>query len=188
MFNINPKKVGSLNEGGRRLKVGTFAYEITNAAMVPVKSDPRGKEQQILFELCTRDGYSCRLYLSVMSANEVQCEIAQKTLVAIWEAAGLNGNIKPDTLKRLSGKVVVIETKETKGKGDNKDKTYVNVVTVEAYDPEEDGGGDRDEDGPDPEGDDSSNSGEEEQEEEEESDPEPEPEPKPTGKAKRPWG
>jgi TATA-binding protein-associated factor Taf7 len=136
-FNIDPKKTGSINDGGRRLKVGTARYKITGATMAIVKSDPRGKEQQVVLDLLNGGDYACKVFLSVSSANETAAEIAKKTLVAFWDAAGLTGAIKPETLKRLVGKTVDVTTRETQGKGENKDKTYVNISTVEAADDED---------------------------------------------------
>jgi hypothetical protein len=134
-FNIDPKKVGSINDGGRKLKVGTFAYKIVGAAMAVVKSNPTGKEQQIVIDLqdIHEPSYNCKQFLSVMSPNDVQREIAQKTLVAIAEAAGIGGVLKPERLKSFVGKVIEITARETQGKGDKKDQTYVNLATVEAY-------------------------------------------------------
>lgn len=138
MFNIDPKKVGSLNEGGRNLKIGTFAYRITSADYAAKKSDPTGKEKQIIIGLqyITDPSYECKLYLATGSSNEATANIAQKTLVAIAAAAGIEGVLKPASLPKFLKKIVVIEASETEGKGANKGKKYVNVRSVEEYDPD----------------------------------------------------
>lgn len=137
MFNIDQKKTGSINDGGRKLKVGAYPYKITGAKLDPVKSDPTGRERQVVFDLLNGDDYHCKVFINVMSANAVQREIAEKTLVAFAAAAGIGGNLKPERLPSFVGKTVVVEARETQGKGENKDKTYVNISTVEAYDGEE---------------------------------------------------
>lgn len=138
MFNIDPNKVKPLNEGGRRLKVGAHPYRITAVGMVTVKNDPTGKEKQVVIDVRNGTDYNSKVYLSLMSRNEVIAEIAQRTLSSFWSAASLKGSITPDTLKRLVGKTVIIEAKETPGKGENKDKTYVNIVDVTAPEKAED--------------------------------------------------
>ena len=170
-FNIDPKKVGSINDGGRKLKVGTFAYKIVGAAMAVVKSNPTGKEQQIVIDLqdIHEPSYNCKQFLSVMSPNDTQREIAQKTLVAIAEAAGISGVLKPERLKSFVGKVIEITARETQGKGDKKDQTYVNLATVEAYVAG------------------AAEDAEEEEEEEEEEEDEEEEAPAPAAKKTRPW-
>jgi hypothetical protein len=187
MFNIDPKKVGSINEGGRKLKVGTHAYKITGASMAIVKSNPTGKEQQVIFDLLNGKDYGCKLFLNVMSSNDVVCEIAQKTLVAIAEAAGIGGVLKPERLKGFIGKSIVITAKETQGKGEKKDQTYVNLSTVEAFedDADEEDEAEVEEEEDEVEADDDA----EEESEEEEADEEPEPPKKKpaAGKGKRPW-
>lgn len=192
-FNIDPKKVGSINDGGRRLKVGSHAYKIVGASMALVKSDPRGKEQQVVLDVLNGGDYACKVFLSVSSPNETVANIAQKTLVAFWDAAGLVGAIKPETLKRLVGKTVVITTRETPGKGENKDKTYVNIATVEAPDGGEDDEEEEseEEEAPAPKAKKAAPAPEPEEEEETEEDEEESedeaPAPAPAAK-KRPWG
>ena len=184
-FNIDPKKKGSINDGGRRLKVGSHTYKILGATMALVKSDPRGKEQQVVLDVLNGGDYACKVFLSVMSPNEVVCDIAQKTLVAFWDSAGLTGAIKPETLKRLIGKTVVITTRETQGKGENKDKTYVNISTVEAP-----AGDDEEEETEDAETE-TEETEDTEEESEEETEEEAPPAKKPAaaaGAKKRPWG
>jgi TATA-binding protein-associated factor Taf7 len=192
-MNIDPKKTGSINDGGRRLKVGSHTYKITGATMALVKSDPRGKEQQVVLDVVNGGDYACKVYLSTDSSNETARDIAVKTLVAFWNAAGLTGNIKPDTLKRLVGKTVVITTRETPGKGENKDKTYVNISTVEAPDAEEEEEEEETEEVEETE-EETEESEEEETEEEEEEAPEPAPKKAPAKaaaasapKKTRPW-
>lgn len=148
-WSIDPNKTGSLNDGGRKLKVGTFAYKITGAKSVIDKQDPTGNTQQVQIDLALASdpSYACKTFLSVMAANDQQREIAQKTLVAFAAACGIGGVIKPDRLPSFVGKTVVIEAKETQGKGENAGKTYVNINTVEAPDSdsgEDDGDGDGD--------------------------------------------
>lgn len=147
-WSIDRKKVKSINEGGRKLKVGTFAYKITDARSVVDKQDPKGKRQQVLFGLTLKNdpGYSCQVYLSVMSENDQQREIAQGTLAGFADAAGIGGILKPERMKSFIGKIVVIEAKETAGKGENSGKTYVNVKTVEAYEEDADDADDSDAD------------------------------------------
>ena len=172
-FNIDRKKIGSINDGGRRLKVGTHAYRITGASMAVVKSNPTGKEKQVVFDLQDKQdpSYTCKVFLNVMSPNDTAAEIAAKTLVAFADAAGVGGNLKPERLPGFVNKDVVITTRETPGKGDSKDKSYINISTVEAYE-----GGDEDEDE------------EESEDEEEEEDETPAPAPAKASGKKRPWG
>lgn len=143
-WSIDPNKTGSLNDGGRKLKVGTFAYKITGCKSVIDKQDPTGSTQQVEIDLSlvSDPSYQTRVFLSVMSTNDQQREIAAKTLVAFAAAAGIGGVIKPERLPSFVGKVVVIEAKETPGKGENKDKTYVNINTIEAPGSGADEGGD----------------------------------------------
>lgn len=150
-FVIKRDKTKSINEGGRKLKVGAHAYKITDCRAVVDKLDPRGKKQQVLFvlQLLADKTYTCNQYLSVMADNDQQREIAAGTLVAFADAAGIKGDLKPERLKTLIGKIVVVDAKETAGKGANEGKTYVNIKTVEAYVP----AGNTDEDD-EPEGDD----------------------------------
>jgi TATA-binding protein-associated factor Taf7 len=177
-FKIDPKKTGGLSDGGRKLKVGQFAYEITAAEYLANKSDPTGKEKQVVISLLAEGDYACKLYLGVNSKNEVQQEIAQKTLVSLWEASGLKGIVAPEGLKKLVGKTVAIEARETVGKGANAGKTYVNVATIEAVEFEED------EETEDEESEDES----EEEETEDESEEEEEEAPAPAkGGKKKPW-
>lgn len=195
------RDIGSINDGGRKLKVGTHKYKITGADMPVKKGDPKGKERQVVFTLADGD-YVCKVFLDVMSGNDVQREIAQKSLVAFADATGLGGDLKlPDRLPSFIGKFVVITARETAGKGENKDKTFVNLVTVEAPEDEEDEEEgdeapapapkakgkkpapapveDEDEDDDEEESDDEDDSEEEEEEEA--------PTPAKAGKAKRPW-
>lgn len=143
-WSIDPNKTGSLNDGGRKLKVGTFAYKITGCKSVIDKQDPTGSTQQVEIDLSlvSDPSYQTRVFLSVMSTNDQQREIAAKTLVAFAAAAGIGGVIKPERLPSFVGKVVVIEAKEIPGKGENKDKTFININTVEAPDSGADEGGD----------------------------------------------
>jgi len=135
-FNIDRKKVGGLEGGGRKLKVGKHAYEITACEYLSNKNDPTGKEKQVVVSLTDGDG-TAKLYLAVNSSNDVQCEIAQKTLVSLCDACGYTGPIKPEALRKLTGHTVVVEAYETAGKGANAGKTYTNVGSIEAYEGEE---------------------------------------------------
>jgi hypothetical protein len=178
-FKIDPKKTGGLSDGGRKLKVGQFAYEITAAEYLANKSDPTGKEKQVVVSLLAEGDYACKLYLGVNSKNEVQAEIAQKTLVSLWEASGLKGIVAPEGLKKLVGKTVAIEARETVGKGANAGKTYVNVATINPVEFEEE---ETEED----ETEEESEEEETEDETEEEEGQEPAPAPAKGGK-KKPW-
>lgn len=186
-FNLDPKKAPTLEDGGRKLKVGSYAYKITSAQMAVVKSDPRGKQKQVVIE-ATNNGDLYKVYLSTDSPNDTAREIALKTLMSFWVAAGLTGACKPETLKLLAGKTVVIAARETQGKGENKDKTYVNISNVEPFD----GGDDKEEETEDEveESEESEEETEEETEEEEteESDPEPPKKSAAAAPKKRPWG
>ncbi len=173
-FNIDRKKVGGLSAGGLKLKVGKNAYEITDAEYLPNKSDPTGKEKQVVISLTDGDG-TAKLYLAVNAANDIQREIAQKTLVSLCDAAGYTGPLKPEALRKLVGNTVVVEARETAGKGANAGKTYVNVVSIEAYE------GDGEEEG-------TEETEEEPEVEETEEEEEQEPAPTPAkGGKKKPW-
>ena len=125
----------TINDGGRKLKLGTFPYLITGASLAVVKADATGKTQQVIIDLVHGGDYSCRVYFAVMAENDTQREIAEKGLRAFAQAAGLKGVLKPDSLKKLVDNWVLVEAKETPNKkgGD----PYINIATVEAYRPEE---------------------------------------------------
>ena len=84
----------TVNDGGRKLKIGTFPYQVITTNMAVVKSDPSGKTQQVVIGLRNGDSYDCKCYLSVMADNDQQREIAEKTLRAIVQAAGITGLYK----------------------------------------------------------------------------------------------
>lgn len=186
---IDPKKVGSINDGGRRLKPGTHAYGITGASMAVVKSNHTGKEQQVVFDLedVNDEDYHCKLYLNVMSPNEAQCNIAQKILVGIAQAAGIDKVLKlPVDLKLFLEKAVVITAKETTGKGDKKGESYMNVLTVEPYESGEEAEEEETEEAEEESEEEETEETEETEEEETEPEPEPEPAKKPAAKAGKP--
>lgn len=178
-FNIDRKKVGGLSAGGLKLKVGKNAYEITDAEYLSNKSDPTGKEKQVVISLTDGDGVA-KLYLAVNAANDMQREIAQKTLVSLCDACAYTGPIKPEALRKLVGNTVVVDARETAGKGANAGKTYVNVSTIEAYEGDD---GDEEE-----ETEETEEESEEEETEEAEEEEEQEPAPAPAkGGKKKPW-
>lgn len=186
MFNIDPKKTGSINDGGRKLKIGTFAYKITDAKSAIVKSNPTGKEQQVVIDLLHGKDYSCKVFLNVMSPNDVTCDIAQKTLAAFWEAAGLSGTIKPERLGQLKNKFVEITARETLKDG----KTYSNISTVEAVSDNEETSDDDDAEEETEEESEEEETEDTEEEEEEEETPPPASKKKAApaaGQKKRPW-
>jgi hypothetical protein len=129
---INLKKTGTLG-GFKPLKVGTHTYKFTGAKLDINKQDPRGKEQYIALDL-SNGGDTYRINLYVASSNEVTARIACETIGSIAQAIAFKGeDFKvPDHLKMLIGKSVDITAVETKGKGENKDKTYVNIRAIEA--------------------------------------------------------
>lgn len=129
---INLKKTGTLG-GFKPLKVGTHTYKFTGAKLDTNKQDPRGKEQYIALDL-SNGGDTYRINLYVASSNEVTARIACETIGSIAQAIAFKGeDFKvPDHLKMLLGKSVDITAVETKGKGENKDKTYVNIRAIEA--------------------------------------------------------
>lgn len=190
MFKINRKKTGSINDGGRNLKIGRNAYDITSAALVTIKSDPTGKGKHIAIGLTLHGdpSYNCNVFLRVLDKNDVTREIAEKTLVAFYDAVGATvENLTAETLKILAGKTVVIEATETQGKGDKKDKSYINIRAVDAF--EDDDSDEEDEDeSEDEESDDedeSEESEEDEDEAEEEEEEEEEEKPAPPAKGKK---
>ena len=128
-------KGDNLNDGARKLKLGTFAYKITGAKSVPDKKDPKGKRQQALFsfQLAEDPSYNCNEYLSLMAEDDMVREIAMKTLRSLAAAVGFTGFITPERLPSFVGKYVVIEATEHEGKGENKGKTFVNIRTIEPY-------------------------------------------------------
>jgi hypothetical protein len=121
----------TINDGGRKLRIGTFPYSITGANMAVVKSDPTGKTQQVVIDLLNGDSYACKAYFSVMAENEQQREIAEKGIRAFAQAAGFKGIIKPETLKKLVGAEVLVTAVETPNKKGG--APYINIQSVEAY-------------------------------------------------------
>ena len=133
MFNIDPKKVGSISDGGggNPLKVGTFPYEIIEAKLVPDKKDGSGQRHDVLVSLQQGPGYTCRQYVHVMAENDVTRGIAERTMSSFWTAAGLKGAIKPALLKKLAGKFVNITAVEKVSK--DPDKPFVNISDIQPY-------------------------------------------------------
>ena len=125
----------TINDGGRKLKLGSFPYRITGAGLSVVKSDVTGKTQQVTVDLVNGSDYSCRIYFAVMAENDQQREIAEKGLRALAQAAGLKGVLKPDTLKKLVDNLVLIDAKETPNKKGG--APFINISTIEAYSPED---------------------------------------------------
>lgn len=168
---IDLKETGSINDGGSRLPIGKSVHTIT-AVSRPVNSkDQSGKEQQVLIET-TGAGGTYKIYLSPESSSEAASNIAKKTLVGFWQAAGLTESIKPERLKKLIGKTVELEVAETQGKKGtpNEGKTFTNIKKVNPYD------GEGEEEEP-----------EEETESEEEAEEQEEEAPKAAGKKAMPW-
>lgn len=184
----------TINDGGRKLRLGTFPYSITGASMATVKSDLTGKTQQVVIDLLNGDSYACKAYFSVMAENEQQREIAEKGLRAFAQAAGFKGLIKPETLKKLVGAEVLVTAVETLNKKGG--APYINIQTVEAYEGGEEEEVEEEEEEeetpppakkgkkPAPE---SKPEEEEESEEEDEEEEEEEPAPKAKGKKSTPW-
>lgn len=170
---IDPKETGSINDGGNRLPLGESIHTITGVSRPVNKKDPSGREQQVVIET-TSSGLAYKVYLNPESATESVANIARKTLVGFWQAAGFSESIKPDRLKKLVGKTVELVVEETEGKGANAGKTFTNIKKVNPAEAAEE-----------------SSEQEEEQEEEPQATDEPEaeeeaPEEKPKGKGK-PW-
>lgn len=141
MFKINRKKVGSINDGGRNLKIGTHAYDIKSFELKTIKSDPTGKGKHIAIGLALHNdpSYQCNVFLRILDKNDTTREIAERTLVGFYDAVGASvENLTPETLKILVNKTVVIEATETKGKGEAKDKTYVNIRAIDPFEGDED--------------------------------------------------
>lgn len=130
-WQIDPKTTGSINDGGSRLPVGTTTHKIEKITRPVNSQDPAGKEQQVLIET-TSEGSGYKIYLNPESASEQVANIAKKTLVAFWSAAGLTESIKPERLKKLEGKTVELVVVETTGKKGTKNegKTFTNIQKV----------------------------------------------------------
>lgn len=128
---IEPKETGSINDGGNRLPLGKSIHKIVTITRPVNKQDPSGKEQQVVIET-TSGGLSYKIYLNPESSNESISNIAKKTLVGFWQAAGLSEAIKPERLKKLVDKVVELEVTETEGKKGTKNegKTFTNIQKV----------------------------------------------------------
>lgn len=163
-WSIDPKQTGSINDGGSKLPLGKSVHKIVKVTRPINKQDQTGKEQQVLIET-TSNGANHRVYLNPESASDVVANIARRTLVAFWEAAGLTTAIKPDRLSQLEGKVVVLDVTETEGKKGTKNegKKFANIQSVTAY------------------------AGDEVEQEEEEPESEQEEAPPEEGKKKAPW-
>ena len=136
----------TINDSGRKLKLGSFPYRITGAGLSVVKSDVTGKTQQVTVDLVNGSDYSCRIYFAVMAENDQQREIAEKGLRALAQAAGLKGVLKPDTLKKLVDNWVLIDAKETPNKKGG--APFINISTIEAYSPEDEAEEDEEEEAP----------------------------------------
>lgn len=130
-WSIDPKETGSINDGGSRLPIGKSTHEITNVSRPVNSQNPSGNEQQVLIETVS-GGSSYKIYLNPESPTESVANIAKKTLVGFWQAAGLTEAIKPERLKKLIGKNVELEVAETEGKKGTKNegKTFTNIRKV----------------------------------------------------------
>lgn len=128
---IEPKETGSINDGGNRLPLGKSVHKIVGITRPVNKQDPSGKEQQVVIET-TSGGLGYKIYLNPESSNESISNIAKKTLVGFWQAAGFTEAIKPERLKKLVDKVVELEVTETEGKKGTKNegKTFTNIQKV----------------------------------------------------------
>lgn len=147
---IDLKTTGSINDGGSRLPIGNSIHKIEKISRPVNSQDQSGKEQQVLIET-TSEGAGYKIYLNPESGSEQVANIAKKTLVAFWTAAGLTETIKPDRLKKLEGKTVELVVVETTGKKGTKNegKSFTNIQKVNpASDLEESEEEEEEEEGP----------------------------------------
>ena len=180
-------KGATVNDGGsQKLKVGKHAYEIIGAEMALVKGDETGREKQVVLEFRSLEdsSYTCKEYIAVMAENDTRQRIAEETLRAFVQAAGITtAEFGEKSLKKLVGTTVVVETtSKTSGSGDDA-KTYINVRHVEAYE----SGEESEEDEPEAEEEESEDESEDESEEESEEEEEPAPAKSKSKGKSRPW-
>lgn len=130
-WSIDPKTTGSINDGGSKLPIGKTTHTIVAITRPVNKQDLTGKEQQVLIETSS-NGATYKIYLNPESSNDQVSNIAKRTLVAFWDAAGQKDAIKPERLKKLEGAVVVLEVEETEGKAGTKNagKKFTNIRSV----------------------------------------------------------
>lgn len=132
-WSIDPKETGSINDGGSRLPLGKSIHKIVQVTRPVNSKDPTGKEQQVLFETESK-GSSYKIYLSPEAASQGASNIAKKTLVGFWQAAGFTEAIKPERLKKLVGKTFELEVidkpDKVKKNEDGSPVLYRNIQSV----------------------------------------------------------
>lgn len=179
-----------------KLPVGRNTYKIVTAKQAPDTADQSGKSMTVVLGVAT-GGTTYQVFLNVERDGQ-QGEIAMQTLRDIAAASGIT-KLSPKNLVALQGKSVIFEVVEKQGKGENADKTYSNIRTVEPV------GGESEEEeeapappakkskpAPAPVEEDEDDEEEEEEDEDEDEDDEEEEEETPapkkkSGEKKRPW-
>ena len=195
-WSLDTKKDKGLSPNSK-LPVGRKTYKIVSATQKPDTGDNTGKAMTVILGVST-GGSNYTVFLNVEREGQ-QGEIALQTLRDIAAACGIV-KLSPKNLVALVNRSVILDVVEKAGKGENADKTYSNIRTVEAAGGEEDPEEEEEEEeeapapkpskkpksAPAPEPGEEEEAEEEEEEEEEEDDTPPA-KPAASGKKKRPW-
>ena len=200
-WSLDTKKDKGLSPNSK-LPVGRKTYKIVSSTQKPDTGDQSGKTMTVVLGVST-GGSNYTVFLNVEREGQ-QGEIALQTLRDIAAACGIV-KLSPKNLVALVGKSVVIDVVEKQGKGENADKTYSNIRTVEAVggEQEEDSDGDDADDAdtppakpakkpkpaPEPEDDDDDDDEDDDDDDDDDDDEDDSPPPakKPSGAKKRPW-
>lgn len=196
-WSLDTKKDKGLSPNSK-LPVGRKTYKIVSSTQKPDTGDQSGKTMTVVLGVST-GGSNYTVFLNVEREGQ-QGEIALQTLRDIAAACGIV-KLSPKNLVALVGKSVVIDVVEKQGKGENADKTYSNIRTVEAVGGEQEEEDDDDSDAdmppakpakkpkptPEPEEEEDEDDEDEEEEEDEDDEEEAPPAKKPSGAKKRPW-
>lgn len=193
-WSLDTKKDKGLSPNSK-LPAGRKTYKIVSAKQTPDTGDQSGKSMTVVLGVST-GGSNYTIFLNVEREGQ-QGEIALQTLRDIAVACGIN-RLSPKNLAALASKSIVLDVVEKQGKGENADKTYSNIRTVEAVGGEEAEEAEEEDDAPPPakkpkpkpapepeeEEEEEEDDDDDEEEEEEEDDAPP---PAKPGKKKRPW-
>lgn len=197
-WSLDTKKDKGLSPNSK-LPAGRKTYKIVSATQKPDTGDQSGKTMTVVLGLST-GGSNYTVFLNVEREGQ-QGEIALQTLRDIAAATGIV-RLSPKNLSALVSKSIVLDVVEKQGKGENADKTYSNIRTVEAVGGEEEDDSDDDDDAddapppakkpkskpaPEPEEDDDDDADDDSDDDDADDDADDTPPPAKSGKKKRPW-
>jgi len=195
-WSLDTKKDKGLSPNSK-LPVGRKTYKIVSSTQKPDTGDQSGKTMTVVLGV-SAGGSNYTVFLNVEREGQ-QGEIALQTLRDIAAACGIV-KLSPKNLAALVGKSLVIDVVEKQGKGENADKTYSNIRTVEAVGGEQEEEEEEEEEAPpekpakkpkpdpEPEEDDEEEEDDsDEDDDDDDSDDSPPPAKKPSGAKKRPW-